>query len=263
MNTPSSDGQNVVIDAEVASSGECPGTFRWAEGKKFPLLPPMLQRRGAALELDRGWGPFLASRGGPQLVRAATQDPSFLDGLSSPVSILHFVQTSGLRPPADPNQEINVVVLGASRRAEERVLRDTEYWDELAVLHPSGRVNVWLVGPEISPGPTNCLGPCRPVYFRFVIAFKKTAGFVPAHELHEAQKTPDYSHTLVCPMSARPSAPSTGFVCRLLMRTLAETIVLFDSQLGRQRLALSMPAPSKGHTRVFRRHTRKSPVDKL
>lgn len=87
-----------------------------------------------------------------------------LDALSFPVSVLHIMQQLQLQPepgPADgggsaaecggesPASVLNVVVLGASRRAEQRVLRSTRYFDELSAHFPGTTVKLWLVGPEI------------------------------------------------------------------------------------------------------------------
>ena len=92
-----------------------------------------------------------------------------LDALSFPVSVLHIMQQLQLQPEPAPTTAtatttgggggggggeaaadvLNVVVLGASRRAEQRVLRSTRYFDELAAHFPGTTVKLWLVGPEI------------------------------------------------------------------------------------------------------------------
>ncbi len=57
--------------------------------------------------------------------------------------------------------KVTIVVAGASRRAEQRILMDTGYWDEIAkgldclARSPSAQeppkldLRVWLVGPEM------------------------------------------------------------------------------------------------------------------
>ncbi|KAJ1484009.1 hypothetical protein T484DRAFT_1798380 [Baffinella frigidus] len=47
-------------------------------------------------------------------------------------------------------EELTVVVLGATAKAEERVWRDTACWQELAQLLPARQIHLWMVGPEVS-----------------------------------------------------------------------------------------------------------------
>jgi len=138
-------------EAVLEASGECPGTFRWSEKKAFPALPPYPS--SPPVEYCRGWAPYLHSRGGSALVRTAQADPALLDCLSFPATLLQAMEKLGLVP----GSALRVVVLGASRRAEERTARSTAYWDELAQRFPATEIAVHFVGPEIS-----ATGPLRP-----------------------------------------------------------------------------------------------------
>ena len=130
-------------DELIRSSDECPGTFRWSETKKWPKLPPYPH---SPVEYCKGWGPYLKSRGGNGLLSLAKSDPSILDCLSFPVTLIQALKRLGLTP----GPVMRVVILGASRRAEERTARSTQYWDEVAHCFEGSKITLSFVGPEIS-----------------------------------------------------------------------------------------------------------------
>jgi hypothetical protein len=49
-------------------------------------------------------------------------------------------------------ETLHVVVAGASSKAEERLLRDSNYWEELGNMYHGVHVQLWMVGPEIEVG---------------------------------------------------------------------------------------------------------------
>jgi hypothetical protein len=73
-------------------------------------MPPFPQTKP---NFSGGWGSYLKWRGGNSLVQEVTHDPSILDALSFPVTLLSMLDRPGSR--------LAVLALGASRRAEERV----------------------------------------------------------------------------------------------------------------------------------------------
>ena len=85
--------------ADIADDGLYSGAFRWAASKRLPELPPLAdEREAAACVFHRGWPAFLRSRhpgpGGDEacptsLTSVGKSDPSLLDGLSFPLTVLH------------------------------------------------------------------------------------------------------------------------------------------------------------------------------
>lgn len=143
----------------IRASGECPGTFRWAiEKSGLPDLPtsPMASGAGTAAvgaDYSRGWGPYLKSRAPENptaLVATAQASPAMIDALSFPLSILHATERMGLSSVLASMPKIQIIGLGASRRAEERVLLHTSYFEELALAFPRSHIDFTLVGPEMT-----------------------------------------------------------------------------------------------------------------
>jgi len=76
-------------------------------------------------------------------------EPSFLDGASYALSLVYALQQIQL--PRRGCRELHVVLAGAAAKSEERVLRETAYFGEVAVLLPATvAVTLHFVGPEIS-----------------------------------------------------------------------------------------------------------------
>ncbi|KAG7391533.1 hypothetical protein PHYPSEUDO_004603 [Phytophthora pseudosyringae] len=136
--------QHLKLDPR--GDGMYSGTFRWLESKAFPHLPPFPQR---SVDLSAGWKEFLASRSCPSdhvdLVATATNDPSMLDALSFPVTLLHAMQLLGLCT----GPELRVLVVGASQKAEQRVWRITNYWNEIPAFYAKAKVTIVFIGPEV------------------------------------------------------------------------------------------------------------------
>ncbi|KAJ0410648.1 hypothetical protein ATCC90586_009129 [Pythium insidiosum] len=147
------------LQLDPRGDGLYSGTFRWLESKKFPHLPSFPGHRqpndddtSAPVCLTKGWEGYLRSRGAEDLVNVAQRDPSCLDALSFPVSILHVLSLLRLMETTDDkaSEERHIVVLGATTKAEQRVWRITDYWHELAHFFPQFTITLWFVGPEVS-----------------------------------------------------------------------------------------------------------------
>ncbi|TMW56735.1 hypothetical protein Poli38472_006745 [Pythium oligandrum] len=136
------------LQLDPRGDGMYSGTFRWLETKKFAQLPafPSL---GSQVCLTSGWEGFLRSRSSrtTNLVEIATQDPSCLDALSFPITFAHVATLLSLMDAR--TQEKHVVVLGATRKAEQRVWAITDYWLELAHLFSETQLTLWFIGPEV------------------------------------------------------------------------------------------------------------------
>jgi hypothetical protein len=145
--------------------GACVGTFRWKSDKRFPTLPPLAESNGASALKDAslfqqflansfsGWGGYFAHRSTStvDVARAAHQDLSLVDGLSFPLSLAFGLHAMGVSAGALRRMkaaQVDVVVLGASFKAEVRVAKQTQYWQELSAFFPGVAFHLWMVGPE-------------------------------------------------------------------------------------------------------------------
>ena len=46
--------------------------------------------------------------------------------------------------------QLNIVVMGASAKVEERIFVKTNYYEELSNFYPQMKINMFFVGPELS-----------------------------------------------------------------------------------------------------------------
>ncbi|KAF0687646.1 Aste57867_20630 [Aphanomyces stellatus] len=132
------------------------GTFRWTEQKKFPALPPRDYSHlnpPPTAPLALGWQGYLERcHSGRNLVAMATQDPSFLDALSFPMTFIYaatLLRLAALNSHLPPDC-LHVLVVGATVKAEQRILQQTNYWNELAAFFPHVPLKLWFIGPEVS-----------------------------------------------------------------------------------------------------------------
>ncbi|KAF0704278.1 hypothetical protein AaE_015023 [Aphanomyces astaci] len=132
-------GGGAEMQLDQRGDGLYSGTFRWTDSKAFPSLPPRpLHGSGIPTEpLESGWQGYLAKcHTAHNLVPMATQDPSFLDALSFPMTFVYAAKTLGL-------------IARATVKAEQRIFHLTSYWDEVAAFFPEFRITLWFVGPEV------------------------------------------------------------------------------------------------------------------
>ncbi|KAL3902520.1 MAG: hypothetical protein SGPRY_012036, partial [Prymnesium sp.] len=73
-------------------------------------------------------------------------EPPMLDGLSYPLTLARALLSLRLKPPP----LLTILVIGASSKAEERLLHDSNYWEELLLYLPHS-MELLFVGPEIAP----------------------------------------------------------------------------------------------------------------
>jgi hypothetical protein len=153
------------------------GTFRWKLSKKLPSLPLLLNGLEEKypietirdnISLEQGWKSYFLSRGqlsrpyetagskGKKLVEVAMQDLSLVDCLSFPLSIVHLlIEKNILNLQFDGPfiyEKLNILCMGCSYKAEERVLRETNCFQELqTLLLPFFQsIHFYFIGPEIS-----------------------------------------------------------------------------------------------------------------
>lgn len=134
---------------EATSPGQCVGTLRWDESSRFPRLPAWpASLVGDEAPLPEGWRGYLEMRLLPDAGGVIRVEPPMLDGLSYPLSLLHAMRLLRLRPPS--HETLTVLIIGSSSKAEARLLRDSNYWDELVHFLPSAVLHLVFVGPEIA-----------------------------------------------------------------------------------------------------------------
>eukprot|EP00927_Polykrikos_kofoidii_P065526 TRINITY_DN61267_c0_g1_i1.p1 TRINITY_DN61267_c0_g1~~TRINITY_DN61267_c0_g1_i1.p1 ORF type:complete len:679 (+),score=110.30 TRINITY_DN61267_c0_g1_i1:33-2069(+) len=164
------------IDESV--DGRSPGTFRWAKTKELVSLPQSRESVCTDALGGQGWGAFLMARGGEALVHTGKTDPSLIDGLSFPLSLAWALKRAEVLPFrfGEGKQQVeervlNVVILGATSKAEVRLWETTSYWQEFCVMLPatSGRnitaaprVEFHFVGPEIDASSDDAVWPMDP-----------------------------------------------------------------------------------------------------
>ena len=142
-----------------APYGQCVGTLRWSEQDSFPRLPAWPLTANEPIPPLKSWRHYLEMRLPPDGDGTIRVQPPLLDGLSYPVTLLFALQQLQLQPPSPG--PLTILVVGASSKAEERLMRESTYWLELTHHLRGIDVNLVFVGPEINPsrhGKSTCHG---------------------------------------------------------------------------------------------------------
>lgn len=140
------------------------GTFRWKKSKILPSMPSIscdISQLGK-LNLSRGWMEYFQSRqqsveSTNELVSLIQHDLCFIDCLSTPLTISylcqHYFQHLTTSTSSPPNSDLlNIICIGASQKAEGRVLLETNCYQEISYNIPNiAHINLYLVGPEMEP----------------------------------------------------------------------------------------------------------------
>jgi hypothetical protein len=140
-----------------ATTGGYSGTFRWAASKRLKSMPDMIEKHAAhhvSLDYENGWMGYFLSRiphddtACANFIKSVKEDLSIIDCLSTPVSIPYICRRLNLLEATQ--SVVNVVMIGCSEKAEERIARETNCFEELCLGFPDvEQINVFLVGPEI------------------------------------------------------------------------------------------------------------------
>ena len=139
---------DIIDENEELKSKEYLGTFRWKRNLKFPKL--------SDIPIDyceiSNWSEYLNRRINFDI------EPFIVDALSYPMSIVYSLEF--LRKNEKHFQYlthstlINVVIMGASNKVEERIALESNYFDEIynyiiGINKNNPQVNLYLVGQEI------------------------------------------------------------------------------------------------------------------
>ena len=131
-----------------AEYGQCVGTLRWSEKDKWPTLRRWPNPSNMPPPQLTGWRDYLEMRLAADDSGTIRIEPPMLDGLSYPLSLVYALQKLRLTPP-QPGP-LYLLIVGASSKAEERLMRETTYWHELLHFFPGAKLELVFVGPEIA-----------------------------------------------------------------------------------------------------------------
>lgn len=145
-------------DDEPGVSGGYSGTFRWKTTKKLPCLPPRTVPKSVCSDVSDGWVNFFVSRFVTKeqitgMMNMAHADMSLIDCLSSPLTVAQKCFELSIVSEDVSLDKLIILCTGASAKAEERILRETNCWHELrhCFAHKSvHQVELWLIGPEMT-----------------------------------------------------------------------------------------------------------------
>jgi len=140
--SPSED-ESPTVDTISTTSAERSSSPPAKNFFKLPPPPPA----AFPVNCTKGWPTYLTSRwsGDRSIVDRVTADPCILAGLTYPITIAYLLACLKFSAAL----ELTVVVLGAMWPLEERLLRETGYWGEIAVCLRC-RIHVVLCGREVS-----------------------------------------------------------------------------------------------------------------
>ncbi|CAM9142644.1 unnamed protein product [Discosporangium mesarthrocarpum] len=150
-------GVKTKVDDRSSGAGDFlrRDTFSWDKNLVFPKLPPLghlgqpprsvtfTSRRKPDPLMVNGWDFYCSARPG---VEKLLMETHVKEGLSYALTVAHVY--SIVRTDQEEKMT-NLVLIGASR-CEERIARETEYWEEIAHAFPAQRFKLWLVGEEVT-----------------------------------------------------------------------------------------------------------------
>ena len=145
---------DLIPESEEIKTNEYLGTFRWKRSLKFPLLPP-IQTPFSYLTLSK-WGDFVNAR-----LTSNTFEPYVIDALSYPLSIIYSINSVinlneyYKKEVLDEQDNINILILGASNKTECRIAMESNYFDEIYLYflqitkNDNIKVYLYFVGEEV------------------------------------------------------------------------------------------------------------------
>lgn len=144
---------DLIPENDEMNSKEYLGTFRWKRSLKFPILPKITKPINY-LTIAK-WSDFITAR-----LTQNQFEPYVIDALSYPLSVIYslnevisnkFLSIDTLKE----QDEINIVILGASSKTECRIALESNYFDEIyyyllqMTLNKDIKVNLYFVGEEV------------------------------------------------------------------------------------------------------------------
>ena len=145
---------DLIPEKDELNSSEYLGTFRWKRSLKFPLLSKVTNEI-SYITLAK-WGDFINNR-----LTSKTFEPYIIDALSYPVSIIYAINSVIqlneyiTKDILEQQDEINVLILGASNKTECRIAMESNYFDEIYYFflqitnNKNIKINLYFVGEEV------------------------------------------------------------------------------------------------------------------
>lgn len=146
------------VEDYMGEDGQYSGTFRWKRTKKLKSMPPPKLPLSNEPLPYKGWKTYLMERVPvDSFLRSVQEDMSIIDCLSSPLSICHICDRLKLLDRSVVYESITIICIGCSSKAEERILKETNCWQEMRLYFRNVvKLDLWLVGPEISCTKEDC-----------------------------------------------------------------------------------------------------------
>eukprot|EP00347_Sterkiella_histriomuscorum_P009367 403341486 len=139
-----------LIDKDNLKSNESVGTFRWNDSVNLVNIPQFKAEYRVLLKtLNEGWQTYLGLRF-EEIANEQTQEiniqPHQLDGLSFSMTLVNLIMKLRLFL----KENVTIVVMGGTAKAEERIFVQTNYYEELTNFFPKTSFKFYFVGPELS-----------------------------------------------------------------------------------------------------------------
>ena len=145
---------DLIPENDELNSNEYLGTFRWKRSLKFPVLPKITSE--ISYTTLSKWGDFINNR-----LTSKTFEPYIIDALSYPISIIYAINSVIqlneyiTKDIIEQQEEINVLILGASNKTECRIAMESNYFDEIYYFfiqltnNKNIKINLYFVGEEV------------------------------------------------------------------------------------------------------------------
>jgi hypothetical protein len=140
---------DAMIDQDNLKSDESVGTFRWNDSVELlPIANFLPEHRLIVAEFDKGWQGYVKERFSHTAIDNTIQiEPHQLDGLSFSMTVANLIKVMKLH---QDRKELNIIVMGGSAKAEERLFACTNYFEELTNFYPGIKFKFFFAGPELS-----------------------------------------------------------------------------------------------------------------
>jgi len=127
---------------DTIKPNEAPGTFRYKDAI-FPVLPGPICTN---FTLTKSWAEYSATR-----LKGMKIEPQIIDALSFPITIAYALNLSKIIPEKGELSELNIVLMGATEKAEQRIFMNSDYFNEIPGFLPNVKKFMFhFVGPEIT-----------------------------------------------------------------------------------------------------------------
>lgn len=125
------------------------GTFRWNDSLKLIDAPKWKDEYKELLPaLGSGWQAYITTRF-ESIANEKDElniEPHQIDGLSFSMTVVWLIALIRFYK----KERLNIVIMGASGKVEERIFVKTNYYEELTNFYPDMNLTLYFVGPELN-----------------------------------------------------------------------------------------------------------------